>query len=487
MPSLLFILVLAGGLDEGKAVSEFKRAFAPARVTSESRKAKTAAIARLRPFDSERVARVLIDAYVVLEREAEPLVEKRRPLLEQGGGKKVLRFRLSLTPIRKYQQDIRKQLLGLRAPDSVKAQVRRLMRRRGDIPHTLKRTLAAAAGRLAKDDLGLAIKTPGKGKERTLGLHLEVIRNLGRAGQPAGPWVLRMLDHKSPVLREMAAATLESLQWPESLRPLAKRLAEDDVNRVRTACARTLERLTGLRLGTSKTAWTRWLDAEGGPWETGKRNLGGHTSEVTGDASGGYYFGIPQDGRSILYVYDASHSMRAKFKPGKKNKADTRLRVDVARDELVKALGSLKPTQRFNIIGFANKLERYDRAMGLATKANVKRAQQWVKDLPLRFGTNTNDALELAFNTAGRGSYDRYYPLQADTVFLLSDGAPTVQKMKGGGVGPDKPAEIRAAVRRWNPFGRIVVHTIGIGLGKGRVGFMKGLATDNGGKFVQPQ
>ena len=107
--------------------------------------------------------------------------------------------------------------------------------------------------------------------------------------------------------------------------------------------------------------------------------------------------------------------------------------------------------------------------------------------LPLKLGPNTYDALEQAFNTAGRGSFDRYYALQADTVFLLSDGAPTIQKLTGPGLNPDNKDAILAAVRRWNPFRRIVVHSIGLGLNKKRRVFMEKLAKENGGRCVSPK
>ena len=66
---------------------------------------------------------------------------------------------------------------------------------------------------------------------------------------------------------------------------------------------------------------------------------------------------------------------------------------------------------------------------------------------------------------AGRGTVDRYYPVVADTIFFLSDGAPTI---KGSGdkrgLGRDSVEEILAAVQRWNPLGRVVIHSIGLGV-----------------------
>ncbi|NRA96309.1 MAG: VWA domain-containing protein [Planctomycetes bacterium] len=481
LAALLSVASVCTSVDEAKAVTQVKRAFHPARATADSLDEKRAALEGIAPFDSAKVARVLVTAYGVLEHEAEPLEEARRPFLDNRGGKKMLTYRMQLKPIRALQNTMRSQLLRLKNPDAIRGQVRLLVRGKVSPPHGLKRVLAAAAGRLAARDLKLVTAPPEFGNEEKCGLFLDAIERLGAGGQDAGPWVLKMLLHKRPVIREMAAQTLAALRWPGALKPLIQVLQKDEVSRVRTVAARTLERLTGMLLGTSATAWRRWLDAEGAPFLAGKKSLGGHVSKVEGDAAGGYYFGIPQDGRSILYVLDASQSMKQKMRRGQ-----TR-RIDIASAELNKALAQLKPRQRFNIIAFANRLDRFDRQMQAATKDNVAKAQGWVKALQLKLGTNTYDALELAFNTAGRGSFDRYYPLEADTVFLLSDGAPTIQKLKGPGLNPDDKGAILAAVRRWNPFRRIVVHTIGLGLNKKRRVFMEKLAQENGGRCVSPK
>ena len=125
-----------------------------------------------------------------------------------------------------------------------------------------------------------------------------------------------------------------------------------------------------------------------------------------------------------------------------------------------------------------------------ASKKNIRRAHKWVDDLQLEYQTNVHDAMELAFLLAGRGASDHYYPTQVDTVFVLSDGWPTTT-IHNGRVGHDNPPQILYAVDRWNPLGRIAIHTIGLGLRDGGGvqsprGFLRQLARRNGGKFVEP-
>ena len=46
--------------------------------------------------------------------------------------------------------------------------------------------------------------------------------------------------------------------------------------------------------------------------------------------------------------------------------------------------------------------------------------------------------------------------------------------------------KIIEAVRRWNPYKSVVVHTIGLGKDLNKA-FLEQLAHDNGGRFVQPK
>ena len=67
-----------------------------------------------------------------------------------------------------------------------------------------------------------------------------------------------------------------------------------------------------------------------------------------------------------------------------------------------------------------------------------------------------------------------------DTIFLLSDGAPTLPP----GDKPDSTEKIIHAVREWNSLKTVVIHCIGIGRGV-NVPFMRQLARENGGEFKQ--
>jgi hypothetical protein len=167
----------------------------------------------------------------------------------------------------------------------------------------------------------------------------------------------------------------------------------------------------------------------------------------------------------------------------------------VCRDELKIGLRGLRATQKFNLVSFANKARSFSTGMQFATKQNVARAIEWIDSLKLEFQTNVFDALELGFQIAGRGSEDRYYASEIDTMFFLSDGAPTIPYINRAGITQDDSDRILSAVQRWNVLGRITIYSVGLGLQnrkkernpKGRLWpmiFLKKLAEQNRGRYV---
>ncbi len=90
--------------------------------------------------------------------------------------------------------------------------------------------------------------------------------------------------------------------------------------------------------------------------------------------------------------------------------------------------------------------------------------------------TNLYDALDTALDFGGRGLHDKYYAAGFDTLYVITDGAPTA------GAVVDK-AEIRRRVRETNQLRRIAIHCITFG-DKNDTDFLAPLATENGGRHI---
>ncbi|MCB9881982.1 MAG: HEAT repeat domain-containing protein [Planctomycetes bacterium] len=470
---------------EVEALRVFRAAF---RTTEDPRAlhdARTQALRRLAAFDSERVVQALLGAYEVLEAEASPIFAGRAKPLRDGGGLHLAPSRRELYAIYDLQEGILAQLRAVKSEAALEEMVTALTRRRRDLPVVPRAVLAARAVDLAAKGAQNLVQSTSRAKsDEDVALLLQALRALEKRAQDAGPWVVKQLDHRSPMIRELAAHTLGAIAWPGSLERLVACVEQTKDGPLQVAAARSLEVLTRQKLGLAGASWRAWFRAEGARFVDGTERLGGGTPSDPKASRAGYYFGIPQTGESILYLYDNSNSMKNRLgSRSRKGQAQGPTRIEKSREELKQALSALGAGRRFNIVAFANRLRVLSETPLEATPENVARAHQWLDDLGLELHTNTYDALELGFVLAGRGTFDRYYEPVYDTMFVLSDGAPTIPNEGRKGLGPDKPPErILAAVRRWNAFGRVTVHTIGLGAGKGNQ-FMRQLAQQNGGRF----
>lgn len=509
---------------ETQALKQFRSAFAGDKRTSRTFKEKSEAIKALAKFDSAKTAQALIGAYADLEQEAEPIRAQRIKVLDRGGGSKLLlHTRLNLSPARHAQDNILTAIGRLKTPESVGSMVQSLIRQRRRIPLTLQIAIVRSAGKLAAKDVPLITKAAEKArKAEDASLFLAAIARLGKRAEAAAPWAVKMLEHDDVEVRVDAATALRELSWRKSINPLIERLNHEE-ERVHEHFQATLQHLTGHNPGPTALSWKMWIKNEGQPYINGNAKLGmGLPKPAKAPApkpatkkgkkppkkkpakpevpkGTGSYFGIPQDGQSILYVFDNSMSMRGGMPGQRKLPADQRLtKIQRCRQEMHKALNYLSPGKTFNVIAFANFLRRFSDKMMKATPANVAKAHEWIDSLDLELQTNIYDALELSFATAGRGARDRYYPVEADTIFFLSDGAPTRPKQLTQALKRSETAEILSAVSRWNVLQRVVVHTIGLGMGPARANqpananrnnardFLIELAKQNGGKFVTP-
>jgi len=213
--------------------------------------------------------------------------------------------------------------------------------------------------------------------------------------------------------------------------------------------------------------------------------------------------------KNIIFICDVSHSMSASgtvpanptdgsdsgekrpetggdFQPGGKKKEKnlglggqgvqpgfTGMRIDILKIELEHVVKNMLPDDaKFNLIAYSDNLLPWKKKLTKAEDRNKQKAVDFVKKMEPKGSTNTHDALELAFTDKS-----------VDTIYFLSDGAPTSGKL----IHPD---EILFAVRRWNQGRKVIIHTIGLLVGKYQQNenheplkkFLQRLASDNGGE-----
>jgi Mg-chelatase subunit ChlD len=505
--ALLVPLCATGaGQDEKREARAFRKDFAQSPQRPRTAEQRHQALERLAEVDGEEVAVALVEAARGLAAEILAIETGRRAIQDEIAqliaGQEAAKNRTLPKPQYDRYHELRRQseaqrqaldeLRGLAA--AVNARIARLgaadalrwlvedalKDRRVDID--VKLAIARAAGRaedLLLADVVAALKRarePGQ----VIGL-LDAIALGGPSAREAAPLVVERLRDEDGRIRERAALALAKLAAPDGIEPMIA-LLERERGAARKSIAGALEVLTGQQLGTNAASWRAWFAAEGAEFQSGARPLGqGRPSRKTSEDRG-YYFEIPQDGKSMVYVIDASGSMEKEIEwrtPGTSAGKDRSTRLEACKAELIRALAALPSDAHFNLIWYSDLPYLYDPRMQPAQPAAIEKAQAWVRQLTPAGSTNIHDALQTAFRLTGQGAKDRHYELEVDMVFLLTDGSPT--KPDGS---LDSTDEILAAVRAWNPLQRVTIHTIGIG-GELNTAFLQQLATENGGEFRQ--
>lgn len=488
------------------AVRRMRKAVQAIEVAPASGRQAVAAIQAMAEFDGRAGARALLDAVSELQKKAAPIVEKRRKALaSEGGSGRLKRSRYELQNLDDAVVAIAATLAKMRSEEALRVMLARLTDRGSQLPLWLRLALASRVAELPEPKLDWRRTKAGKSSPETLLALLRTAEGLGaRAGEACGEWLVRQLRHDNRDVRVAAAQALSRLAWPGGIRPLIDRL-EHEQGDVREALLDALVVLTGQDPGDGPGPWRAWLADQGAPFLAGDRKLSRGDASTrrrasSGNTVSGSYFGIEQTGAGILYVFDNSLSMKAKLKKAKAANGPTtgveaETRWQLCKLELRRALRGLTPDKTFNLVSFANKARCFEQAVVPASEANVRRAIEWIDGLELEFQTNVFDALELAFLIAGRGVGDRYYQPQVDTMFFLSDGAPTIPNLDKAGIRQDDSDRILQAVARWNALGRVRIHAVGLGLQrrnkprnpKGRLWpsvFLQRLAEQNGGRYV---
>ena len=150
---------------------------------------------------------------------------------------------------------------------------------------------------------------------------------------------------------------------------------------------------------------------------------------------------------------------------GKKGRVQPKddTKIEFAKAELINCIVALNPKVKFNIISFESSIHSWQKHLVPASSGNKQQAISWTTAMRPTGATNLGDAILLAFEDK-----------EVDTIFVLSDGQPNQGKL------PSADA-ILNEVRRINTARRIVIHTINFA---GARDFMKKLAEENGGQFV---
>jgi hypothetical protein len=328
------------------------------------------------------------------------------------------------------------------------------------------------------------------------------------------PKAIASLGSDSRQVRQSAIKALTVVRHKSAVEPLIQRMAKEEGILI-LDLAEALANLTGKEFGPNPAEWNKWWaeqkketydipTPEGIAYLRAKRDAKSGTGggwEIPKSKVGGEFMGIKTPSRQMIFVIDCSGSMEAlvtekdKFEDGHYPDLS---RMEIVKTELMRTIDRLEPYVRFNVISFATDVKPWKDKLQQASITVKSSAKDWVKGLYAIGGaskedlasvgltsaasldkgkTNTYGALKYALGVNDVRTADATYTkVEADTVFFLSDGRPTV----GDYVDPD---DILREIKALNDLRRVVLHTIAIG--EFQKDFMERLAAQNGpGVFV---
>jgi hypothetical protein len=306
-------------------------------------------------------------------------------------------------------------------------------------------------------------------------------------------------------VRSSAAGALRELRAKRSIEPLIARM-ELEVGRLISDYADALEEITAKGFGMRTEMWRDWWTGIADRFEiptdeqlaVAKAKRAENQARYSPPGSTNYH-GIETPSRAVLFIIDVSGSMEnhvvevERFADGD---YPSMSRIDIVKTELQRTIEGLESYVRFNILAFATDVKSWKKKLVPCNVLNQRSAMDWVGRLEAIGGsskedlaragltgaanleagkTNTYGVLMKGLGVAGRGTHDAAYDVEVDTIFFLSDGRPTAGEL----IDPD---DILQEVRVANELRKVVIHTIA--LGEFQKEFMRTLARENGGVFV---
>lgn len=356
----------------------------------------------------------------------------------------------------------------LKSQDTLEAILRWLRRRGGDIEFQ-----KAAVKAMAQMD-----PTAGEGILLQLGNHPEfslrtlVLRALAKVDSAAS--IQRRVEGLQDPAWQVRTAAVQSLKGVRDALVVDGLIAslKREKGALQPQIVESLIELTGVDLGPEADPWEEYWQSRRGKFARGSGTASadspkGKTYVRKADpkaARSPSYFGVEIISRRLAFIVDVSGSMSGEVSvPQEGGGTQTMRRIDLAKDELLRVFEKLRPGTFFNLIRFSNSYSQLMKKPVKLSPKSMKQAKGFVHGLQPGGGTNIFDSLEFALQAGN-----------VDTIFLLSDGAPSAGKYTD----IDQIAE---EIKTLNEESQVVIHTIAMGF---RSELLRRLAAENRGTYV---
>ncbi len=315
-----------------------------------------------------------------------------------------------------------------------------------------------------------------------------------------------MKNDKDWRVKATAIAATVTFREKRCIEPLID-ILENGEGRLKEDAHHALLKLTGKQYSSNPKRWRSWWKRAKDRFEVPteeemkkkaeelKKAMAAYESD---DDSSPPFLGIKTKSKRILFILDISGSMQDLVIPAgtseeKKKKfrelygeGDTK--IDLCRNQLISTIAGLKKHVKFNILLFDSEIHPWKKKLVKASAGNRNQAFKFLADLTPqtiknrmikedKAGTNTFAALNWAFGLKKipQKKPSKNHKIEGDTVFLLTDGLPSVGRMIDVN-------ELLRYFRVVNRRAKIVFHTLTFGAGNN--GLLEPMATTSGGRFV---
>jgi len=318
-----------------------------------------------------------------------------------------------------------------------------------------------------------------------------------RKQKEAAPRLIELLMDSDWSMQKAAAEALAKIRVKESIGPLLDLfIATEGEGLIHEVLHDTLVAITGQDFVYRLESWKKWWDKYGPSFRVPSEEEIEEARRKARDALKGYakpdkrrYHQIETLSQKMVFVLDISSSMGDKVivppnaDPKVLERYPSRVKIDIAKRELIDILATLDGNVYFNIITFAGRVKSWQDGMVPGTQRNA--AIKFVEKLEPVGGssggtgdeqkTNTYGALMAAFGLQDEAVPNWRARTKVDTIFLVTDGMPTIGEIV------EVPKLIRA-VTETNKTRGVVIHVITFDKVSGRR--LEPLATQNGGQCI---
>jgi hypothetical protein len=361
----------------------------------------------------------------------------------------------------------------------------------GDAHWLVRANAAQALSRIGnKESLPLLVKALAEKQEKAWIATADAVATFAERSKEASLLTAPMLSHVDWQVRLTACRGLVKYGTEEALDALIERY-ETEGGRMQKELKAALVAVAHDDLGANAESWRKW-------WAEQKARHGGHLppeppkstnpeddryakpKPVTKDEP--RYYGRRMYSRAVGFVLDTSGSMKTNISvPPEATKKlgdipSTGTRATLAQAALVEALKSMDPRTRFTLVFFSSDVRPWKDGL-VPAAGNVESAIGAVESAVFDGETNIYGALKAALGLHEKPSIDATLDPIPDTVYFLTDGAPTRGDITS-------TPELLSWFEDLNRFAKVELHVVAMGNLGVDLTFLESLAASGGGEFI---